>query len=103
MTNNSTKQKAENTSPQPRTRKEAKQTRQNATDTNERVIKKWSSSGAFSIGLRLIVIVVLIVIAAIAGSMIGYGGIGSGDPISVFNPATWNHVFDILNGVQASK
>lgn len=98
MANNTTEQRTETTTPQPRTRKEAKQNRE---ITNDRVGRKWRYSGAFSIGFRIVVVVVLLVIAAIAGSMIGYGVIGNGNPISVLNPATWKHVLDILNGVQS--
>jgi len=97
MTNNTTDKKADNPTPQRRTRKEVKQNREVADD---RLGKKWISTGAFSIGLRIIIVVVLLVIAAITGSMIGYGVIGSGNPFNVLNPATWNHVLDILNGVQ---
>ena len=48
--------------------------------------------------LRIVIVVVLIVIAAISGAMIGYGGIGNGNPMQVLNPSTWKHIFDIMNG-----
>ena len=98
MANNTTDQKTDNPTSQPRTRKEAKQNRETA---NDRVERKWISTGAFSIGLRIIIVVVLLVVAAIAGSMIGYGVIGDGNPFGVLNPSTWKHVLDILNGVQS--
>ena len=48
--------------------------------------------------LRIIIVVVLFLIVAIIGAMIGYGGIGNGNPLQVLNPATWMHIFDIMNG-----
>ncbi|MBM7698857.1 DNA-directed RNA polymerase subunit beta [Kurthia huakuii] len=48
--------------------------------------------------LRIIIVVVLFLIVAIIGAMIGYGGIGNGNPVQVLNPATWSHIFDIMNG-----
>ncbi|WP_397537068.1 DNA-directed RNA polymerase subunit beta [Rummeliibacillus pycnus] len=98
MANNSTNQRTDNPTPQPTTRKEAKQNRETA---NDRVERKWNSTGSFSIGLRIIIVVVLLVVAAIAGSMIGYGVIGDGNPLGVLNPSTWNHVLDIMNGVES--
>lgn len=98
MTNNSTEQRTENKTPQPRTRREAKQNKEFA---DNRVGRKWISSNLFLISLRIIIVVVLLVIAAIAGSAIGYGAIGDGNSLDVLNPATWQHVFDILNGKQS--
>ena len=48
--------------------------------------------------LRIIIVVVLFLIVAIIGAMIGYGGIGNGNPLQVLNPATCMHIFDIMNG-----
>ena len=98
MANNTTEQRTETPTPQPRTRREAKQNREIENDAEGR---KQKFPGAFSIGFRIIVVVVLLVIAAIAGSMIGYGVIGDGNPLGVLNPATWKHVFDIMNGVES--
>lgn len=96
--NNSTEQRTENQTPQPRTRREAKQNKELA---DERIGGKWISSSLFSISLRIIIVVVLLVIAAFAGSAIGYGVMGEGNPLGVLNPATWQHVLDILNGKQS--
>ena len=97
MTNNSTEQRTENKTPQPRTRREAK----NKEHADNRVERKWISSSLFSISLRIVIVIVLLVIAAFAGSAIGYGAMGDGNPLDVLNPATWQHVFDILNGKQS--
>ncbi|MBO2535481.1 DNA-directed RNA polymerase subunit beta [Rummeliibacillus suwonensis] len=94
MANNSTEKKTENQS-SPRTRQEAKQNRK---VVNERVGRNWMTTGIFSIGFKLIIVVVLLVVVAITGSMVGYSIIGNGKPLAVFNPSTWQHVFDIMNG-----
>ena len=48
--------------------------------------------------MRILIVVILIIVAAVAGAMIGYSGIGSGDPLQVLNPSTWTHIFDVMNG-----
>jgi len=48
--------------------------------------------------MRILVVVVLVAAAAVLGAMIGYGGIGDGNPMQVLNPGTWTHIFDIMNG-----
>lgn len=96
MVNNTTEPRTENLTPQPRTRKEAKQNRETIEDIKK---TKWSFT-SFSISFRILIVLVLLIIAAITGSMIGYGVIGDGNPLGVLNPKTWKHVFDIMNGVQ---
>lgn len=56
-----------------------------------------------SIGLaswitRILIVVVLFLVVALVGSMIGYGVIGDGNPLQVLTPGTWTHIFDIMNG-----
>lgn len=75
-------------------RKTRTQKRQEAEATNS----KMATVDAVSWLLRIVIVVVLIIVAAIVGAMIGYGVIGSGNPLQVFNPTTWTHVFDIMNG-----
>lgn len=96
MVNNTTEPRTENLTPQPRTRKEAKQNRETIDDIKK---TKWSPTG-FSISFRILFVLVLLIVATITGSMIGYGVIGDGNPLGVLNPKTWKHVFDIMNGVQ---
>lgn len=50
----------------------------------------------FPVWLRLIVILVLCVIALVGGAMMGYGIIGKGDPLNVFDIKTWTHIRDII-------
>jgi cobalamin biosynthesis Mg chelatase CobN len=50
----------------------------------------------FPVWLRLIVILVLCVIALVGGAMIGYGIIGKGNPLDIFDIKTWTHIRDII-------
>ncbi|WP_125703638.1 DNA-directed RNA polymerase subunit beta [Lacticaseibacillus daqingensis] len=45
---------------------------------------------------HLLVGLLLILVALIGGSMIGYA-IGGGNPWRVFAPSTWTHIFDFLS------
>ncbi|MFJ7745037.1 DNA-directed RNA polymerase subunit beta [Peribacillus sp. NPDC097295] len=49
------------------------------------------------IWLRLLIIMGLIIIALIAGSLIGYSVIGGGQATDVFKKSTWTHIIDIVN------
>lgn len=48
------------------------------------------------IWLRLVLVFVLLIIAAITGAMVGYGVIGDGNPIDVLKPSTWQHIVDLV-------
>ncbi|MCO7127121.1 DNA-directed RNA polymerase subunit beta [Sporolactobacillus shoreicorticis] len=50
----------------------------------------------FPIWQRLIVLTALCAIAFVAGTMLGYGGLGHRSPWAIFEPATWQHIFDFL-------
>ena len=49
------------------------------------------------IWLRLLIIMGLIIIALLAGSLIGYSVIGGGQATDVFKTSTWTHIIDIVN------
>ncbi|WP_261806961.1 DNA-directed RNA polymerase subunit beta [Lapidilactobacillus luobeiensis] len=57
-----------------------------------RVDKKHVFSGLRYIGITLLIMV----IALLVGSVIGYGISGKGNPFQVFSPQTWQHVLDFL-------
>ncbi|PWI25224.1 DNA-directed RNA polymerase subunit beta [Kurthia sibirica] len=59
-----------------------------------------SKSSIKMVLLRLVAIILLVLVAMIVGSMIGYGVIGDGDAMDVLKPATWTHVFDMMDGTQ---
>ncbi|WP_417898695.1 DNA-directed RNA polymerase subunit beta [Bacillus haimaensis] len=49
------------------------------------------------IWLRLIIILGVMILAAVAGAMFGYGVLGDGNPIDVLDKSTWQHIIDLVN------
>ena len=52
------------------------------------------------LGLRvslIILVVILLVVAAILGLMVGYGFLGGGNPSNIFNHDLWREVINKLN------
>ncbi|EXJ23009.1 hypothetical protein ADIAL_1632 [Alkalibacterium sp. AK22] len=47
--------------------------------------------------LKILVVLLLIAVAFIAGAMLGYSVIGgAGEPMDVFNPELWQHILDFI-------
>ena len=59
---------------------------------------RWVQIRLIPIWLRIVIILALIVVAAVVGAMVGYSVMGEGKAMDVFKPATWQHIFDIMNG-----
>ncbi|WP_233212159.1 DNA-directed RNA polymerase subunit beta [Sporosarcina sp. P16b] len=59
---------------------------------------RWVQVRMIPIWLRLLLILLLIVLAALAGTMVGFSVIGDGSAGDVFKKETWQHIFDIMNG-----
>ncbi|MGO1988173.1 DNA-directed RNA polymerase subunit beta [Mammaliicoccus vitulinus] len=53
-------------------------------DVEHRVIPLW---------IKLLILLVLMILLFIVGTMIGYGILHN--PFGVFNPETWQHIFDL--------
>ena len=51
----------------------------------------------FPIWLRIIVVALLVSIAFVVGSMIGYGVIGNGKPTDILQKSTWTSIVDLVN------
>lgn len=51
----------------------------------------------FPIWLRIIVVSLLVLIAFVVGSMIGYGVIGDGKPTDILQKSTWTSIVDLVN------
>ncbi|KMJ59307.1 hydroxymyristoyl-ACP dehydratase [Bacillus sp. LL01] len=49
------------------------------------------------IWLRIVILLAAMVVAVIAGAMVGYGVLGGGDPMDVLNKETWQHILDLVN------
>ncbi|WP_026691562.1 DNA-directed RNA polymerase subunit beta [Alteribacter aurantiacus] len=52
------------------------------------------------IWLRIILVVLFLFISLVAGAMIGYGVVGDGNPVDVFERDTWYHIVDIIYGTE---
>ncbi|MEN2767323.1 DNA-directed RNA polymerase subunit beta [Ornithinibacillus xuwenensis] len=50
----------------------------------------------FPIWLRIIIVAALSVVALFSGLMIGYGGLGDGEPKDALKWETWQHIIDIV-------
>ncbi|WP_404348188.1 DNA-directed RNA polymerase subunit beta [Sutcliffiella horikoshii] len=49
------------------------------------------------IWLRILILIAAMVIAAVAGAMVGYGVLGGGNPMDVLEKETWQHILDLVN------
>jgi hypothetical protein len=48
------------------------------------------------IWLRVIIVIALIFISAIAGAAVGYGVLGNGKVTDIFDSSTWTHMIDLV-------
>ena len=84
--------------------KPAKETRQN--ESSEEIQEEQiPPSGRvrirlIPIWLRIIIVIILLALAIVLGAMFGYAGLGEGEASDVFKKETWQHIFDLMNGVQ---
>lgn len=47
--------------------------------------------------LRFVLVVLLVLVAFAVGGMLGYSILGDGaDPMEVFNPELWKHIFNFV-------
>lgn len=46
--------------------------------------------------LKILVVIALVIILFVAGTMIGYGVIGGGNPRDVFKVDVWAHIMEFL-------
>ena len=61
---------------------------------------RWVQIRLIPIWLRVVIVLILLFIAVIAGLNIGYSVIGGGEDSGIFKWSTWQHVLDIINGVE---
>lgn len=59
---------------------------------------RWVQIRLIPIWLRIVLVLILLFIAAVAGVVIGYGFIGGGEPADALKWSTWQHIFDIIEG-----
>lgn len=48
------------------------------------------------IWLRILVVIALFALSIALGAAVGYGILGNGDPMDVFEKSTWTHVMDLI-------
>ncbi|WP_338471011.1 DNA-directed RNA polymerase subunit beta [Niallia sp. XMNu-256] len=48
------------------------------------------------IWLRVLIVFVLILFSIMAGAAVGYGVLGDGNALDVFNRSTWTHLLDLV-------
>ncbi|MEK9197451.1 DNA-directed RNA polymerase subunit beta [Ureibacillus sp. 179-F W5.1 NHS] len=59
---------------------------------------RWYSFRLFPIWLRILLVLILLIIAAVSGLMIGFGVIGDGEAMNVLKWGTWQHIIDLMEG-----
>ncbi|MEZ7172485.1 DNA-directed RNA polymerase subunit beta [Sporosarcina sp. OR05] len=63
--------------------------------------RMWVQIRLLPIWLRILLVLLLVAGAAIAGAMVGYGVVGDGQPADVLKKETWMHIFDIMSGKES--
>jgi hypothetical protein len=80
-----------------KTREEIKAEKKNKkTSGAEEKPGKWVRIRLLPIWLRIILFVVFLAGSLIGGAMVGYGVIGDGKAMDVFEKSTWQHIVDIV-------
>ncbi|MEK4228365.1 DNA-directed RNA polymerase subunit beta [Solibacillus sp. FSL H8-0538] len=61
---------------------------------------RWVQLRLIPIWLRIILVAVLFIVSAAIGMIVGYGYIGDGDPGDALKWSTWQHLLDIIEGIE---
>lgn len=87
------------------TRKQAKATRETTNEEQQKTTEqkpqkptRWVQIRMFPIWLRVILVLLFIAGAIVAGLTVGYAVIGGGDPTDALKWETYQHILDIMNG-----
>lgn len=77
-----------------------KRSKNKQTEDNGKAEKKrsWVQIRLLPIWLRIILVLLLLIGAAILGAMFGYSILGHGEPGDIFKKEVWVHIFDIMSG-----
>jgi len=59
---------------------------------------RWYNFRLIPIWLRIVIVLILLILVATTGLMIGFGVIGNGEPLDVLKKEPWQHILDIING-----
>jgi hypothetical protein len=87
----------------PVTRSTRQEQKRRTVQSEESAPKKqfWVQIRLLPIWLRVVLVLLLLIGAAIFGAMIGYGYIGDGEPGDVLKKETWIHILDIITGKES--
>lgn len=75
-----------------------KKAKKEVADTHEPKKTWWVQIRLFPIWLRIIIVIALVALAAVAGAIVGFGVIGDGEPADALKWETWQHILDIMGG-----
>ena len=102
MTNSTNSNQSANTTPIMRRGKSANQSDAAQTaqkpDTSQNKQTRWVQIRLFPIWLRVIILLVLLFVAVVAGLTVGYSVLGDGESSEVLKWSTWQHLIDIIKG-----
>ena len=75
-----------------------KKQEQNNEQAKTTATTKWVQIRMFPIWLRILLVILFLAGAAIAGLMLGYGVLGNGEPKDALKWDTYQHMIDIKDG-----
>lgn len=88
------------------TREELRKAQKNKANQNEEIAAsqeqerpekfKWRIR-LIPIWLRMLILLAAMAVAIVSGAMVGYGVLGGGNPMEVFEKETWQHILDLVN------
>jgi hypothetical protein len=73
-----------------------KQQRDASSREEKRKLLNRGKKRRFPIWLRLLLFICGVIICFAVGTMIGYGVLGDGEPMNVFEKETWTHIIDLV-------
>lgn len=62
---------------------------------------KWVQIRLIPIWLRIFIVLVMLIVSAVIGAIIGYSIIGDGALSGVFKVETWKHILDMIQGIES--
>jgi hypothetical protein len=72
------------------------QEREKSSRDEEKQLVNRGRKRSFPIWLRLLLLICGIIVCFVVGTMVGYGVLGDGKPMNVFEKETWTHIVDLV-------
>ncbi|QHE63406.1 DNA-directed RNA polymerase subunit beta [Rossellomorea vietnamensis] len=76
--------------------RESVKTEKKAKQKDETRPSRWVRVRMLPIWLRILLFILLLAGSLVLGAVIGFAGIGNGNPADVFKAETWQHIIDIV-------